>query len=244
MLKSLFSFAIGLAFGAVLLFVGVLASAAFAAPPGGPITHICTASPLSAAKFQEKIDAANEGDVVEAEGDCVGFNYVITADSLTLRGIDGGTITGDGLAPAITIAGAHKVTIEGWAVIDGGAARGIRVLAGGSAVVRDILLITGRQGFVVTEASFVEMINSKFVDATDNGFVASLNISARSCGDEKAASLNPNYRCRSGRTAARTTAFSHTWKFGRCLAADRPNQARFISQIQPETPSFPFLMPF
>ena len=56
MLKALFSIAFGLTFGAVLLFVGLLASSAFAAPPGSKV-HKCT-SAVTSAKFQEVIDAA------------------------------------------------------------------------------------------------------------------------------------------------------------------------------------------
>ena len=107
MLKALFSIAFGLTFGAVLLFVGLLASSAFAAPPGSKV-HKCTPNQLSAAKLQVLINAADEGDVVEVEGDCVGFNYLITTDGLTLRGIGNARITGDGAAPAITITG-HQV---------------------------------------------------------------------------------------------------------------------------------------
>ncbi len=55
MLKALFSIAFGLTFGAVLLFVGLLASSAFAAPPGSKV-HKCT-SAVTSAKFQEVIDA-------------------------------------------------------------------------------------------------------------------------------------------------------------------------------------------
>jgi hypothetical protein len=89
MLKSAFNLAFGLAFGAVLLFLGLLVSSAFAAPPSGPTTHKCTASPVSAAKLQEVLDAADEGDEIEVTVDCVGFNYVITTHGLTLRGRDG-----------------------------------------------------------------------------------------------------------------------------------------------------------
>ena len=46
MVKSLLIVAFGLAFGIVLLLVGLLASSAIAAPPQGPTTHNCT-SPVS-----------------------------------------------------------------------------------------------------------------------------------------------------------------------------------------------------
>lgn len=164
-------------FGTTAVFVipvfAMLASSAIAAPPGEPTSHKCT-NPSTSAKLQDKFDAADEGDVVEVEGDCVGFNYLITTDGLTLRGIDGAEITGDGMAAAITIM-SHQVTIEDWAVIDGGAEDGIFVRQGAAALLRNITLITGEDGILVAGAAFAEVNNSNVVGAADDGIVAFQN---------------------------------------------------------------------
>ena len=176
MVKAILSAAVGLAFGVALLFVGLLASTAIAAPPSGPTTHKCT-SPISAAKLQEAIDAAQEGDVIEVTGNCVGFNYLIATDDLTLRGVDGATITGDGLAPAISII-ADRVAIEDWAGIDGGVANGIVVRASGSATVSNVSLIEGLEGIVVTQSAFAE-VNDSDIQADQDGVLVQFGGSVR-----------------------------------------------------------------
>ena len=57
MVKSFLSVTFGLAFGGVLLFVGLLVSTAIAAPPQGPVTRKCTIAQMSA-KAPEAIDGA------------------------------------------------------------------------------------------------------------------------------------------------------------------------------------------
>ncbi len=166
MLKSLFSIAFGLAFGAVLMFVGLLASSAIAAPP-----H------TNCNQLQAAIDAASDGDVLIVKSHCTGTNYVIATDGLTLRGIANATITGKGTAPAITITG-HRVTVEGWAEINGNSDRGIVVRVSGSAVVREISLITGSNGVFVTQSAFVEINGVDDIIADDHGILAGLNGSA------------------------------------------------------------------
>lgn len=155
----------------VILAFAMVASAAFAA--SGITNHNCT-NAITSAHLQDKIDNAAEGDVIEVSGDCIGADYVIAGDSLTLRGVGGATITGTGAAAAITIAGADKVTLEGFAVVDGDANDGILVNAGGAAVVRDIPLITGEDGVVVS-GGFLEVNNSNVVGADDDGILAVQN---------------------------------------------------------------------
>lgn len=159
--------------GSTLVFAisvfALAASSAMAAKPGGPTTHNCT-SQISAAKLQEKIDAAAAGDVIEVSGDCAGFNYSIVTDDLTLRGVAGATITGDGLAPAVSII-ADRVAIEDWAGIDGGVANGILVGASGSATVSNISLIEGLNGVVVTQSAFAEVEDSA-IQADRDGIIA------------------------------------------------------------------------
>ena len=94
MLKALFSIAFGLTFGAVLLFVGLLASSAFAAPP------FISCNGAGAEKLQAEIDAASEGDVLEVKGDCAGVNYVIATNGLTLGGharLEGSDVSGNNI---------------------------------------------------------------------------------------------------------------------------------------------------
>lgn len=161
--------------GSAVIFVvpvfTVVASSAIAAPM--PTKHNCT-NEMTSAKLQDKIDKAAEGDVIEISGDCTATNYIIATDGLTLRGIDGATITGDGGAPAFTVA-ADKVTIEGWAEIDGGVAPAISILRSGSAVVRDINLISGDDGVLVGGAAHVEINNVSSIATADNGVIAYMN---------------------------------------------------------------------
>lgn len=141
-----------------------IAPGAIAAPPGGVTSHKCT-SAVSAAKLQEKIDAASEGDVIEVSGDCLGFNYTIATDKLTLRGVDGATITGDGLAPAITVA-ADRVVIADWAAIDGATNVGVSVGRSGSAEISNVGALTGSNGVLVTESAFANIVGSHLSDNT------------------------------------------------------------------------------
>ena len=131
---------------------------------GNPVV-ICPES------IQARIDEGIENRVIEVDGDCE-QNVVVDVNGVTINGGDIATITGDGLTPAITIT-ANEVAIEHWAEIDGGLEDGIVVHAGGSAVVRDINLITGEDGVVVTEAAFVEINHSNVFEADDQGIVAS-----------------------------------------------------------------------
>ena len=59
MVKAVFSSVFGLAFGFGLMFVGLLASAAFAAPPN------VNCNSQGAAALQIAIDTGSEGDVIE-----------------------------------------------------------------------------------------------------------------------------------------------------------------------------------
>lgn len=171
-------------FGSTSVFVisvfAMVASSAMAAPPAGPITHKCT-SPVSAAKLQEKIDAAHAGAVIEVSGDCIGFNYLIAIDDLTFRGIDGATITGDGLAPAISII-ADRVLVENWAGIDGSASNGIVVRASGSATVIDIGMIAGNIGIIVLQSAFAEVEGST-IQAGQDGVLVQFGGSAKLAGN-------------------------------------------------------------
>jgi hypothetical protein len=167
--KSLFGLTLAVAFTAVSIF----STQAMAAPP--PINHNCT-NAVTSAKLQEKIDKAVEGDVIEVTGDCIGVDYVMARDRLTLRGIDGATITGTGASPAITVT--HDETIiEGWDLIDGGINHGVVVRASGSALVRDILVISGVNGVQVIDSSFVEVDNVA-IQVTGDGIAAISNGSA------------------------------------------------------------------
>lgn len=158
----------------IVIFVfAMVASAAFAAP--GITTHNCT-NAITSAHLQDKIDNADEGDVIEVSGDCVGADYVIAGDSLTLRGVGGATITGTGAAAAITITHDHA-TVEGWALIDGGIDHGIVVRASGSALVHDISVIAGEDGIQVIQSASVEVSNVS-IDANDDGIFAASNGSA------------------------------------------------------------------
>jgi parallel beta-helix repeat protein len=172
MLNTLF----GSLYGLVIAAVAMAASSALAAPPAGPITHKCT-SPVSAAKLQEKIDAAQEGDVIEVTGDCVGFNYLIAINDLTFRGVDGATLTGDGLAPAISII-ADRVSVENWAGIDGGASNGIVVRASGSATVSDIGMIEGNIGIIALQSAFAEVEGST-IQASQDGVLVQFSGSVK-----------------------------------------------------------------
>lgn len=171
-------------FGSVYIMVTsvfvMAASSAIAAPPAGSITHKCT-SPVSAAKLQEKIDAASEGDVIEVTGDCIGFNYVIATDGLTFRGVDGATITGDGLAPAISII-ADRVLVENWASIDGSASNGIVVRASGSATVSDIGMIAGNIGIIILQSAFAEVEGST-IQAGQDGVLVQFGGSVKLAGN-------------------------------------------------------------
>ena len=73
-------------FGSASIFViavfAMVASSAIADPP----LNKCVG-------LQAAIDAASDGDVIKVKGDCVGTNYVIATNGLTLRGIANATLT-------------------------------------------------------------------------------------------------------------------------------------------------------
>lgn len=167
--KQMFKTLFGIASVFVIPVFTLVASSAIA---GQPVK--CQLDPTA---LQDAIDDANEGDEIKVIGDCVG-NHVITTDGLIVSGQGGATITGTGDAPAITIAGADKVTLEGFAEINGNSDRGIVVRASGSAVVREISLITGSNGVFVTQSAFVEINGVDDIIADDHGIVADLNGSA------------------------------------------------------------------
>lgn len=148
-------------------FFMVFASSVLADPPTGPRQIDCPDN------LQEEIDESETNDVLEVTGDCIG-SIVVSIDGLTLRALAGATLTGDGVTPAISITG-NRVTIEGWSLIDGITADGIVVGASGSAQVRNITLIKGNDGIVVTDAASVEIDNVSDIDATDDGIFAVFN---------------------------------------------------------------------
>lgn len=160
----------------VIPLFAMVASGAIAAPPG-PLPHKCS-NPVQSAILQEVIDDADEGDVIEVEGDCVGFNYVIATDGLTLRGVDGATQTGDGLASAITVK-ADDVIIEDFDEIDGAASTGIFVTAAGSASIHDIGLVTGGDGISIIEGAYANIKNVLVSGTADDGIVLATNGTAR-----------------------------------------------------------------
>ncbi len=171
MIKELFGSALGLALGASLIFIAIFASAAF----GAQLDVNCNMQGAEA--VQDAIDNANVGDHIVVVGNCTGTSLVVSTDQLTLLGQGSAKLTGDGVAPAITVTAA-QVTIEGWNLIDGGADHGIVVRAAGSAFVHDIASIAGNDGIQSIESAYVDISNVAGINVNDDAIFVASNGSA------------------------------------------------------------------
>ncbi|NKB49739.1 MAG: hypothetical protein GKS02_10320 [Alphaproteobacteria bacterium] len=145
------------------------------APGGGGNPNLGVVDCASGDSIADALTAG--ATVITVTGTC-NESVVISQSGVVLNGSSAAILNADGTGPAITVTG-DNVSIEAWAAINGGGDHGIVVRASGSALVQDVILITGDDSVQVIESAFAEVINSAMDGSTSDGLTVATSASAR-----------------------------------------------------------------